>query len=215
MKYFVKEGDTLLRATAVFGRLEVWQHDAWAPFPTSRVDIWDDLSLLTHAQAEKMAGRAVSFYEGQPRAQGGKFGSGKLPAVAKETAGAKGLPGMMAQIAKPDGGFTYHAVTGNQPTTGYALSIYKGRESVLDAKTMTPTDLVKFASANRDLLSQRDNYFGAWHNPSDGKVYLDVSKVVSSAAKAETLGRANNQLAYFDLAGGKSVEIPGSQKHRE
>lgn len=144
-----------------------------------------------------------ALYEGQPRAGHGQFGTGKFA----NSKGMEGMSGMMANISKPDGGFTYHAVTGHQPTTGYALSIYKGHEKVLDAKTMTPKDLVKFAMANRDLLSQKDNFFGAWHNPADGKVYLDISKVVGNPQQAERLGRANNQLAYFDLAGGKSVDI--------
>lgn len=155
------------------------------------------------------------FYDGQPRAEHGKFGAGKLNTDVPKTKGERGMAGMVSQIAKPDGGFTYHAVTGHQPTTGYALSIFKGRERVLDVKTLTPSDLVKFARDNHDILSQKGNYFGAWHNPADGKVYLDISKVVSTPQQAEALGRAHNQLAYFDLAGGHSVEITGGQKHRE
>jgi hypothetical protein len=114
---------------------------------------------------------------------------------------------LLDQIKQPDGGFTVHAVTGRQPTTGYALSLYKGRETTKPAEDLKLVDLVRFAMANEDLLRQPDHYFGVWHNPKNNLIYMDVSRVVQSAAEAERLGRQNQQLTYFDLAEGQSIDI--------
>lgn len=114
---------------------------------------------------------------------------------------------LLSTIRQPDAGFTVHAVTGKQPVKGYALSMFKGRETVKPVKDLTLLDLARFAKQNKDLLSQKDNYFGAWHNPANHAVYLDVSKIVSTPAEAERLGREHSQLAYFDLGHGRSVDI--------
>src|ERR1041384_3520935 len=90
------------------------------------------------------------------------------------------LDNLVAAIDKPDGGFTYHVLFGDQPKSGYAVSVFKGQETVIPRDRLTRTDFARFAVRNWDLLKQKGNYFGAWHNPADGKVYLDVSTVVAS-----------------------------------
>jgi hypothetical protein len=115
--------------------------------------------------------------------------------------------GLLDQIKQPNGGFTVHAVTGRQPTSGYALSIYKDRETTKPVVDLQLIDLVRFAKENEDLLRQPDNYFGVWHDPKSNLVYLDISIVVRSATEAERLGRQNQQGAYFDLEEGQLVDI--------
>jgi len=133
-------------------------------------------------------------HEGRPGEVGGS-GPGAIGAV-------------LTAIHQADGGFTYHAVTGAQPSTGYALSLHKDRERVIpNAKDLTLDDLVDYTYQNRDLLEQDSNYLGGWHNPNDGKAYLDVSTVVPSRDDAERLGREHHQLAYFDLEKGQSVDL--------
>ncbi len=119
-----------------------------------------------------------------------------------------GLAELIARIKEPDGGFTYDPITGVEPKTGFAVSIYKGREGVFAAKDATVDKLAEYVNANRDILEGDGNHFGAWHNPEDGQVYLDVSIVVATAAEAEALGREHGQIAYFDLESGNSVTIP-------
>lgn len=132
---------------------------------------------------------------------------GLYPKEAEAAGRRPHLEKLVDQIKQRDGGFTVHATSGKVPTTGYALSVYKGRETVIPATKLTLKDLVSFAVKNGDLLAKDDNYFGAWNNPADGKVYMDVSKVVATAAEADRLGRENNQIAYFDLGKGQSVEV--------
>ncbi len=116
-----------------------------------------------------------------------------------------GLQKLIEQVHTPDGGFTVHPTTGEQPTTGFVVSIYKGRENVIPVDKLTPADLVRHVRANIDLLSQDGNFVGAWHNPEDHKVYLDVSRVESDRAVAQQLAETHNQIAYFDLQKGVSV----------
>lgn len=118
-----------------------------------------------------------------------------------------GLGGLLATIGQPDGGFTYSPVRGT-PRSGYALSIYKGRERVLDKRDVTLAALARYARDNRDLLAKDGNYLGGWHNPADGKVYLDISTVVQDERQAAKLAREYHQIAYFDLQRGVSIPTP-------
>lgn len=114
---------------------------------------------------------------------------------------------VLAAIEKADGGFTYNPVTGEQPTTGFALSIHPEREQKIDGSKADVVALAEYAAKNWDLLSQPQNYMGGWHSPDDGQVYLDVSTVVQTAEEAERLAREANQLAYFDLVKGQSIKL--------
>lgn len=151
--------------------------------------IWE-AGDLTGPHAQKQ-----NFNENEPRDDHGQW----------TDSGRAGLSALVTQIGQPDGGFTYQPATADQPTHGYAVSIYKGREVVLDAKDVTVEALAKYAVQNWDLLQQGDNHFGGWHNPDDGKVYLDVSRVVRDAGEANRLAAAHDQIAYFDLHAGKSI----------
>lgn len=142
-----------------------------------------------------------------PRADDGKFTDGE--------GGGPSFHQVVDRIQQPDGGFTYHAVTGAQPTTGYALSLHKDRERVVKAQDVTYANLWNYAKDNWDLLNQDGNYFGGWHDPESGNVFLDVSTVVNGSAEAAKLGKANGQLAYFDLHAGKSVSLKEQQYGEE
>jgi hypothetical protein len=128
-------------------------------------------------------------------------------ATGSPAARERNLRGLLDQVKQPNGGFTMHAVTGRRPTSGFALSIYKDRETTKPVKNLEVIDLVQFAKANEDLLRQPDNYFGVWHDPKSNLVYMDISIVVTSATEAERLGRQNRQGSYFDLQEGQLVDI--------
>jgi hypothetical protein len=162
----------------------------------------DDIEILPQRRDLGGPGSGNWGHAGRPGEVGGSAGGGGGAAEVRPH-----FAKLVDQISQPDGGFTAHAVTGEQPKTGFALSIHKGREVVKPAKDLTLLDLATFARDNHDLLSQRDNYFGAWHNPADGQVYLDISRVTQDRAEAERLGREHNQIAYFDLEAGQSVTV--------
>lgn len=111
------------------------------------------------------------------------------------------------QVKMPDAGFTVQPVTGVEPKTGFGLSVMKDREQTVPVDKMTKKALIDFVQKNWDVLKDKDNYVGGWHNPEDGQLYLDVSKVVKTAKEAEMISRQHNQKAYFDFAKGKSVPL--------
>lgn len=118
---------------------------------------------------------------------------------------------MFARIAKPDGGFTYQPVTHTEPKEGFALSIYPDRSFSIEADKLSEKHLVDYATKNADLFtSNADHYMGGWHDPATNVIYLDVSVVSRDRAVAERLARSHDQIAYFDLKAGKSIDVDRS-----
>lgn len=111
------------------------------------------------------------------------------------------------KAVREGGGFTYNAVTGSVPTTGFVVSPYKDRERKISKNEVTVDTLAQFTIDNWDLLKQNGNYLGGWYNPNDDKVYLDVSTIVDSANSANDLAWATKQLEFYDLEKGVSVAV--------
>lgn len=88
-------------------------------------------------------------------------------------------------------------------TGGYAVSIHPDEEKVLG--TVTPGDLIEYVTRHADALAREGSVFGGWKDPADGRVYLDVSTLVSNRDDALALARQHDQLAVFDFAAGQSV----------
>jgi hypothetical protein len=147
---------------------------------------------------------------------GGQFTSGDGGGGGSKV--AQPNPGSLSErLRSPDGGFTYDAKTGQEPTSGYVVSAYPDRSKLItgidgmtaDALASRVTDYV---IANMDLISQADHQLGGWHDPKNGKVYLDVVQVKSTAAEAESVALAHDQIAYYDIKAGKSVDVNRSAK---
>lgn len=119
---------------------------------------------------------------------------------------------LVSRMAVPDGGFTYQVTTGGEPTSGYAVSILK-EQTVMKASDVTPSRLLGFVKDHWDALKESGNFLGAWHNPDDGQVYLDVSTVVKTREEADRIGRENSQIAYFRLHEGKSYPVEKGASH--
>jgi hypothetical protein len=116
---------------------------------------------------------------------------------------------VMVQSIKEKGGFTYNIATDTSPTSGYAVSPYKDRETVIPLANINAKRLVNYIMTNRDLLEKEDHNLGGWVD--EGKVYLDISVVAKTPEAAEAICRERNQLAYFDLANLTTVHV--GQEH--
>ena len=80
---------------------------------------------------------------------------------------------MFDRVHQPDGGFTYQPLAHDSLTEGYALSIHPERSAAFDASSLKLKDLTKYVAKNKDLLKDKDNYIGAWHDPaSNFKIFL-------------------------------------------
>lgn len=105
-------------------------------------------------------------------------------------------------LQERDGGFTLG--TGLEPiTTGYAVSLRPDREVILSRAT--EGDLLEYMIRNADLLGHDGNAFGGWCDPTDGRIYLDVSTVVNDRETALRLAVEHDQLAVWDFAACESI----------
>lgn len=149
---------------------------------------------------------------------GGEFtaggGGGTATAEAPTTGGGEApdperssfLHGVVGKLQEPDGGFTVHPLR-DAPTTGYMVSVYPERGQAMALDAVTPETLWSFFYKNRDIADQPGTYYGGWHDPATHKVWLDISRHVTTPDEAERLGHEHKQISYFDLAHGKSVSL--------
>lgn len=104
-----------------------------------------------------------------------------------------------------NGGCSYSLRYGNL-TSGYAVSPYKERETLVSRSQFGPVDLQNFCHENSDLLADPKNFIGGWI-VENGDIMLDVSTVFTSKAKAIKVAKANNQKAIFHLDTMQTIEI--------
>jgi hypothetical protein len=84
-----------------------------------------------------------------------------------------------------------------------ALSIYPEREQIFSLEDITGKIIRAYIDKNMDLLlGDSENNVGGWLNASNGKVYLDVSRVVKTDREAIMLCKRSFQESYFDLKAG-------------
>jgi hypothetical protein len=108
------------------------------------------------------------------------------------------------------GGWTIDPDSGDVPSTGYAVSL-PGFENIWPTDALRPADIVRHlrgVRAARELLGSDRIYAGAW---KDGAlIYLDASIIVPTYAGAYDLANRWNQIAFYDLASGESVDVVGA-----
>lgn len=116
----------------------------------------------------------------------------------------------ISDLTAKNGGATFNVMSGSNLATStapnYVVSLYPDRSLVLSPDQVTPARVSQFIKDNQDLLSNKENSIGTWHDKSSGKVYLDVSFATPNRAMAEFAGKQYNQKAIWDLK--KMEEIP-------
>jgi hypothetical protein len=164
------------------------------------------------------AGSGNFGHAGRPGEIGGSIGGGGRGAAhARDVTGASeaavDTARFFERVSEPDGGFSVNPITGSEPSGAghYAVSTFPKRGKVFDGASITPDDLYNYMRGNMAVLSKPDAYFGGWRDPETGKVYLDISRVTTDKAQAESLARRYNQIAYFDFGAGASVKVHHAQ----
>ena len=90
------------------------------------------------------------------------------------------------------------------PTAGYMVSL-KGTEVQFPNVADMPDDVLQRECEDFHSEVPRDVYFGAWVD--EGTLYLDHSVNIQDREVAIAFGHANNQLAIWDIANGKSIRL--------
>lgn len=112
----------------------------------------------------------------------------------------------LAESLDHEGGFTV-TLTGDHIRDGYAVSVHPEHERVLPLGPVSPFQLMRYADQVWSELGQPGSVFGAWRDPLTGHTYLDVTRVVRTHKAAYVLAAHHGQLAYFDLANGKTIHL--------
>lgn len=124
-------------------------------------------------------------------------------------AGSVKLAAMADALSVKDGGFSVDPVTGNDVTSGYAVSVHPDCERII-LGTVTTDDLRAYVADVADAATLPGRVLGGWRDPASGCAYLDVSIVVDTLADALRLARSHGQRAVFDFAALASVPVPAA-----
>lgn len=144
--------------------------------------------------------------EDEPRDEKGRWTSG----------GSGGVGGALQRSiagSVKNGGATIAPASGALVTSGYAVSTERGLEKQVpaaDFEKNPATHVLDYMAANREALAKPGAVLGLWQD--SGKYFIDVSMVEPDREKAMALGRANDQLAIFDLGKGETVTLTTSRE---
>lgn len=96
-------------------------------------------------------------------------------------------------------GFTVNAATLQPVKSGYAVAVADTQNSFgLEGLA----NVVKYVSEHPEI-----NAFGGWYNSENNKFYFDATLIIKDLKTAIEIGRANKQLAIFDLTNGLPIEL--------
>lgn len=96
-------------------------------------------------------------------------------------------------------GFTVNAATLEPVTSGYAVAVADTQNSFgLEGLA----NVVKYVGEHPEI-----NAFGGWYNSENKMYYFDATVIVKDLKIAIELGRANKQLAIFDLTNGLPIDL--------
>lgn len=96
-------------------------------------------------------------------------------------------------------GFTVNAATLQPVKSGYAVAVADTQNSFgLEGLA----NVVKYVSEHSEI-----DAFGGWHNSKNNKFYFDATLIIKDLKTAIEIGRANKQLAIFDLTNGVPIDL--------
>lgn len=98
-----------------------------------------------------------------------------------------------AVAAQNPEGFTVNAANLQPVKSGYAVALAETQNS------FGVEGLAKVAQVIDRLNGSQELAFGGWYDSESGQYYYDATIIVHDKNEAMELGRANKQIAIFDL----------------
>ena len=173
----------------------------------------------TGMEAIRQAGRRVAQRVRQVRQRR----NGTRPAPEE----ARSLLSLADRLKEPNGGFTFSIGERSDLTSGYAIA-RRGQGITIPVSRMYDKDgrateegvnlLLAFISLQKRQLFESPGRrsqvaLGAWHNPDDGQIYLDVTDVFSKKftglEQAVGIGAERDQISLVDLDELQQVNATG------
>lgn len=103
-------------------------------------------------------------------------------------------------------GFTVNAATLQPVTTGYAVALKKTQNSFGNEGLAKVANVIENLQASGNL-NGRVLAFGGWYDSESGLYYYDATVIFDNRAEAIEAGRANEQIAIFDLANLEEIRL--------
>lgn len=101
-------------------------------------------------------------------------------------------------LAANPNGFTFNVKKGTIQSTGYAVALFATQNSF---------GAEGFLKVVEYALKNNIECVGGWLDQKSGRFYFDATVIVEEKEKAIELGRANKQLAIFNLNTNEEIRI--------
>ena len=105
----------------------------------------------------------------------------------------------------PDG-FTVNAATLQPVASGYAVALKRTQNSFGAEGLAKVANVIEELQASGNL-NGRILAFGGWYNSESGLYYYDATVIYQDREKAIEAGRANEQIAIFDLSNLEEIRL--------
>lgn len=103
-------------------------------------------------------------------------------------------------------GFTVDAANLQPVTTGFAVAMKQTQNSFGAEGLAKVANVIEELQASGNL-DGRTLAFGGWYDSESGLYYYDATVIFQDRAEAIEAGRANDQIAIFDLANLEEIRL--------
>ena len=103
-------------------------------------------------------------------------------------------------------GFTVNAANLQPVTTGFAVAMKQTQNSFGAEGLAKVVNVIEELQASGNL-DGRTLAFGGWYDSESGLYYYDATVIFQDRAEAIEAGRANDQIAIFDLANLEEIRL--------
>jgi hypothetical protein len=103
-------------------------------------------------------------------------------------------------------GFTVNAANLQPVTTGFAVAMKQTQNSFGAEGLAKVANVIEELQASGNL-NGRTLAFGGWYDSESGLYYYDATIIFKDRAEAIEAGRANDQIAIFDLANLEEIRL--------
>lgn len=103
-------------------------------------------------------------------------------------------------------GFTVNAATLQPVTTGFAVALKRTQNSFGNEGLAKVANVIEELQATSETKG-RTLAFGGWYDSESGLYYYDATVIFQDREEAIEAGRANEQIAIFDLANLKEIRL--------
>lgn len=103
-------------------------------------------------------------------------------------------------------GFTVDAANLQPVTTGFAVAMKQTQNSFGAEGLAKVANVIEELQASGNL-DGRNLAFGGWYDSESGLYYYDATVIFQNRAEAIEAGRANDQIAIFDLANLEEIRL--------